>query len=194
MVFLGTRVVCDIKKRFIFLNGDIRFITFTIIENAIKRLRSHDSKKPINFFITTEGGDFYASFQICQLLRRTPIIINTIAVDFANSGGFLILQAGNKRFSTKETTIGFHRAKETHGSIEALFKENNNDVNSEVLLSRVRELMMIDAQQLLIFGERGRPITKIKELFSKNAEISAKQALELNLIDGILPKNKIPKI
>src|SRR3989344_2266392 len=187
---LNKRVVYDIKRRFIFLNGDIRFITFTLVENAVKKLQSHNSKKPINFFINTEGGDFYASLQIYQLLKRTPVKFNTIAVDFANSGGFLILEAGDKRFAAgKETTFGFHRAKETHGSIDMLFKETNNDINAQILSACLQELLLIDAQQIIIFSEKGRPISKVKSLFLKNTEISAKQALKLNLIDGILPKS-----
>ena len=191
---MAKHVICDVEKRFIFLNGDIFFITFTLIENYLKELTAIDANRLVNFYINSTGGDFYASLQICHLLRRVPVTINTIAVDFAKSGGLLILQTGEKRFSTNETSLGFHMAKVTKDSIENIFKTTDNDVNSRILMELAQELFLIDAQQMIILGERGRPISKIKKLFSRNAEITAQQALKLNLIDGILPKSKIPKI
>ncbi len=189
---MAKHVICDIEQRFIFLKGDILPITQTLIENSLKRLRDIDSKKEINFYITGTGGDSHASMRIHQFIRQANVGVNTICVDLVKSGSFLISQAGKKRFATKETDFGFHMAKDTRDGVGEAMKEC--DLNAKKHLEMAHNLLLLDAMQLFILGERGRPFSEIKKLLSKNAVISVPKALELNLIDGVFPKNKIPRI
>ena len=192
MRLLERHVICNIEKRFIFLREGIFPITQTLITNAIKRLQDADPNKKINFYITGVGGDSHVSFRIYQAMRRTSMVVNTICVDFVKSGSLLISQAGKKRFATEETKFIFHMARDTEDGIMEVLK--NEDLNGEKHLKMAKNLFLLDAMQLLILGEKGRPFSEIKNLLSTNAEISAEKALQLNLIDGILPKSKIPKI
>ena len=183
---VAQHVICDIEKRFIFLRGQIKPISAILIENALQRLVKHNASLPICFFISSaEGGDAYASLRIFQMIRHSPLVINTIAVGVVYSGALLILQAGKKRFAVSGTKHNFHMAEDTFLKGQVF--------NAQRYMAAVDTLMLIDAGQFLIFTERGRPVAEIKRLFRSNAKISAQKALKLNLIDGIVSKNTVPK-
>lgn len=179
-------VICSVDQRFIYIRGKIKAITFVLVKKAFARLIKHNSRRPINFFIESVGGDFYACLRLFNFLRQVNVSITTIAVRDVRSGAFFILQAGKKRFAVKGTTLEFHM------SVKYILKDVW--LNAVELTALAMSLGMIDAQQLLIFSEQGSPVAEIQRLFHRDARISAKRALELNLIDGIIPKSKIPKI
>ena len=79
-----------------------------------------------------------------------------------------------------------------HMAEDFLFRDEN--FNAKRYIEAAWSLLLIDAQQFLVFTERGKPVSEIAKLFKRNAQISVQKALKLNLIDGILPKSKIPKI
>ena len=184
---MAKHVICDIHKRFIYISGKIEAITFTLIKSSVARILKHNQKNPINIFLESKGGDFYACLSIFEFLKNSKSEIFTVAVNHVCSGAFFILQAGTKRFAfDKKTTFEFHMSE------KELIK--NLRLNAVGLTALVLTLQTIDAQQLIIFCEHGRPISEIQNLFHENTRISVQKALELNLIDGILPKSKIPKI
>lgn len=184
---MAKHVICNTQKRFIYIRGKIEAITFTLVKNSVARLVKRDSKSPINVFLESKGGDFYACLSIFEFLKNLKLEVFTVAVDHVRSGAFFITQAGKKRFALdKKTTFEFHM------SVKDLEKDMR--FNAMELTALAITLQSIDAQQMLIFCERGRPVSQIQNLFFKNTRISVKEALKLNLVDGILPKNKIPKI
>lgn len=184
---LAKHVICNLQKRFIYVRGKIRVITFTLVKSSVERLLKCNTKNPINIFIESKGGDFYACLSIYEFLKNLKPDVFIVAVNHVRSGAFFIIQAGKKRFALDSKTIF-----EFHMSV----KEFRKDIllNAIELTALALTLQSIDAQQLLIFCERGRPISEIQNLFYKNTRISVKKALEFNLIDGIWPKNKGPKI
>ena len=184
---MAKHVICDVNKRFIYIRGKIEAITFVLLKGSVTRILKHNQKNPIIIFLESKGGDFYACLSISEFLKNLKSEIFTVAVDHVRSGAFFILQAGTKRFAiNKKTTFEFHM------SVKEFTK--NLRLNAMELTALALTLQTIDAQQLIIFCERGRPISEIQNIFHKNTRISVQKALELNLIDGILPKNKIPKI
>lgn len=184
---MAKHVIFDTKKRFIYILGQIKPITATLFENSLRELIKSHHRRPINVFIRNDrGGDAYASLRIFQMIKNFHLDINTIAEGKVFSGSFLILQAGRKRFLIEGSTPIFHMAED--------FLFRNESFNAKRYMEAAWALLLIDAHQFLIFTERGKPISEIAKLFKKNATISAKQALELNLIDGILPQSRIPKI
>ena len=189
---MAKHVICDVTNRFIYLQGDILPISATLVENALKRLLENDSHKPIHFYISGAGGDCHASLRIFQMLVGSKAVVYTTAVGFVSSGAFLVLQAGEKRFATEEAALRFHMAKYGKEALAAVMKEK--DMNAKTLTDLANDLRLIDARQLLIFTYRGKPISEISRLFGNNAQISAKKAKALNLIDGIVSKNTVPQI
>ena len=184
---MAKHVICDTKKRLVFILGQIKPITATLVENALRELTKLHRLKPVNIFIRNEkGGDAYASLRIFQMIKNAHLKINTIADGAVFSGSFLILQAGQERFLIEGATPIFHMAED--------FLFRHESFNAKRYMESAWSLLLIDAHQFLIFTERGRPVSEIAKLFRRNAKISAQQALELHLIDSILPKNKIPKI
>ena len=184
---MAKHVICDVKQRLICILGQIKPITATLVENALRELIKSHRSRPINVFIENDrGGDAYASLRIFQIIKNSDLDINTIASGIVFSGSFLVLQAGKKRFLIEGSTPVFHMAED--------FLFRHESFNAKRYMESAWSLLLIDAHQFLIFTERGRPVSEIAKLFRRNAKISAQQALELHLIDSILPKNKIPKI
>ena len=168
----------DRAERRIHINGDITAATATNFEKQLRALAKKDSA-PIVVFLNSRGGDFYACLKMYHLImnlreKQTPVY--TAGVDVVQSGAFFILQAGTRRFATKTTTFIFHRA----------VRQYTLSMNTEQLTEEFQDLVIIDAAQLLIYTKRGHPIRKIKELFSQDARVSAKEARKLGLVDTII--------
>lgn len=172
-------------KRVIWLEGNIDNRAAFIIETIINKLNkaSHD---PILLFITGKGGDFYAVLKIMKMIENSPSKFIIIAFKEVLSGSFLLTQAKNaESLAVPGTKFIFHNA------VRVFEKEQLPKrflMAQKELTEEAKKLAVVDAIQLLIFSERGRPIKKIFDLFHNEAEIDIKKALELKLVDGILNK------
>lgn len=189
---MAKHVICGIENRFIFVKGYICPKTLLLVKIALRRLLKNNFTKPIDFFISSEGGDSNVTWGIMNLISNSGVSINTIVVGVANSAAFLILQAGEKRFAIEDATMRFHKAVKTKRQVLDVLKKH--ELNVDVLSDLLNDLHLLDARQMVFFTYRGKPASEIARLFQENAQISAQMAKKLNLIDGILPKSKIPKI
>ena len=174
-------VFYDLEKRRIYLIGLITPITPFLIERAFDKLISVNVA-PIKLLISSEGGDYYATLKIfyciSKVIDERKVIVDTIVVDYANSGAALISQAGKKKFAYEKATIKFHSA------VRPFFEKER--YNARMHMEAALKLFRIDAVQLFIFSYDGRPVSKIFQLFDEEAEITAVEAKKLKLIDEII--------
>ena len=177
-----TKVAHDITKRYILLRGPIISITALLIEQAAKKILKHEPVGPIRLVISSEGGDFYAAVRIFQYVQQLPVAVETVVLDKAFSGAFLISQAGATRSAFPKARFRFHQA--------TVYLEKGN-YNKRSLEDIVRVLDRINATQFVVLTTRAHPVKTIFELLEGEAEISAERALELNFIDRIVPKDAI---
>lgn len=175
-------------KRWIYLHGDIATITATNFAKHLAALVKENSE-PIVVFLNSHGGDFFACLKMYQdimALRDKKILVHTVGVNHVESGAFFILQAGVRRCALRTATFMFHRA----------IRHYTASMNTEDLMAEFEDLAVIDSAQLVIYTKRGRPIKKIKELFSRDATLTAREAHALKLVDEIIAgeSENIPRI
>ena len=137
--------------------------------------------KPIDFYISTWGGDALGMFGIYDLMRmiREECDINTFAIGKVMSAGVLLLAAGTKgnRRVGKNTRIMMHSVRGGHyGALHSLENE----------MSETRRLQEqhIDA----LIDETKMTRRQIKTMLEKKIDVylDAKEAIKLGIADIIV--------
>lgn len=180
----------DYGQRQIWLDGRVSARTAFVFESILKKMNSLGNDT-IRFFICGEGGDFYACLKILNLIKFSTSKFVIVAFTKVRSGCFLITQAENceKRLAVPGTKFIFHHAVDNYSRIAC----KNVEMDQHYYEERKNRLQVVDAMQLLLFTQRGRPVKKILELFNRQAQLNVKIADELNLIDGIFDKGEFDK-
>jgi len=137
--------------------------------------------KPINFYISTWGGDALGMFAIYDLMRmvREECPINTFAIGKVMSAGVLLLAAGTKgqRKIGKNTRIMLHSVRGNHmGTIHSLENEMNETrwIQNQHVEALVSETKMSKRQ--------------LNTMLNKKVDVylSAEDALKLGIVDIIV--------
>lgn len=104
----------DLRQRKLFLNGDIdQFSVHDIVKHILQINRedagiSPELRKPILLYVTSNGGDVAAGFEVIDAVMMSKTPVYTINLGFQYSMGFLIGLAGHKRFATKSAKYLMH--------------------------------------------------------------------------------------
>lgn len=180
------------KERDLYLNGSIDANSVKEIVKEIKKIESADdalktwfrmefeqeyTPAPIRLFIDSSGGKVYHTLGLYNVIRSCRTAVHTIALGLAASCAGVLLVAGHKRFSYANSTILIHsvsamlsgKSEELKDDLEETLRLNEN-INS-IFVARTR----ISIQQL-----------HEKDKYKKDWWISAKEALNLGIIDEII--------
>lgn len=104
----------DIKQRKMFINEAICIESISdIVKNILQFNREDvgiqpDKRQPILLYVTTNGGDVDAGFQLIDVIVNSITPVYTINLGYQYSMGFLIGIAGHKRFATKNAKYLIH--------------------------------------------------------------------------------------
>ena len=176
------------RERWISIEGAVTAADATNFEKQLAKLAER-SRAPVVVFLNSRGGDALAClrmyFSITDLVEKKRVLIHTACAGVAQSGAFFILQAGARRFATKTATFRFHRVIRIY---------DGQQMNSVALAKELRELVIIDSIQLLLYTERGCPTRRFKALFKRDAHIDAQTALKLSLLDAIIPEGSFSEM
>lgn len=172
----------DVKNRIIWLRGSIRMSASPKqIDRALRIIdKNNDSSQLIFLFITSQGGDFYAFFQIWQMLEPYAKRLVTIAHQAVFSSGLLLVQRGFRRFATPKTKFLVHGAANIIPECAPTSAE---------LFEMGLECANINAAQLAILTQKSqspKTIQAIGEMLAGERFFGNKKAKKLNLIDWIL--------
>ena len=137
--------------------------------------------KPINFYISTWGGDALSMFAIYDLMRmmREECPIHTFGIGKVMSAGVLLLAAGTKgeRKIGKNTRIMMHSVRGTHyGNIHSLQNEMDE--------TRWIQNQLLDA----LVAETKLTKRKINDILNKKVDVylSAEDAVKMGIADIIV--------
>tara|TARA_R110000824_G_scaffold322689_5_gene509650 strand:+ start:700 stop:1344 length:645 start_codon:yes stop_codon:yes gene_type:complete len=186
------------KFRTIGLFGDLDEETVTLICNDLVILKdsckeeqlvdpesppggSEIIEKPIDFYISTWGGDALGMFAIYDLMRmiREDCQINTFGIGKVMSAGVLLLAAGTKgqRKVGKHTRIMLHSIRGGHyGNIHSLENE-------------MKETRWIQEQHIsALVKETKMTKTQVRKMLNKKVDLylSAEEAIKLGIADIIV--------
>lgn len=104
----------DLEQRKLFLNSNIDQFSVANIVKHIMQFNSDDKgievakRKPIILYITSNGGDVDAGFELIDVIQSSNTPVYTINLGYQYSMGFLIGLAGHKRFATKNAKFLMH--------------------------------------------------------------------------------------
>jgi ATP-dependent Clp protease protease subunit len=176
-------VVFSIKERWIklfgFINSDtVRWFSQFIYQTNLMNYQ------PITVFIDSPGGNTNATLIIYAMLATSIAPVITIAGSRANSGAFIIFQAGHKRLMFPDSLLTFHWSEfEIKKSCE---------INIIRLRAMMMNLLMTNERLYRIIASRSKlPMKTVKEFFAAGKILTAKEAKKYNLTDEIIDERKI---
>ena len=138
-------------------------------------------KKPINFYISTWGGDILGLFAIYDLMRmiRELCDIETFGVGKVMSAGVLLLAAGTKgkRRIGKNTRVMFH-------GVQGGYFGRVSSLENEVEEIKLLQDQMVDT----LISETKMTKRTINKMLAKKTDVylSAEEAVKLGIADIIV--------
>ena len=166
------------RQRIVFVGDRITDTMATNIVAQMLALEAVDPDTEIQMYINSGGGIPYAITAIIDAMRQLSCPVSTVALGACMSQSTLLLAAGTKgrRFSMPNARIMMHQpqggAEGTHYDVRVQAAELNRTL-------RVIQAMYRDFT--------GLPLETVEELTDRDSFISPKEALELGLIDGVIP-------
>ena len=171
-----------LKDRIIFLSEDVNPATASLVVAQMLFLESEDPDKEIYFYINSPGGSITDGMAIYDTMNYVKCPVSTICVGMAASMGAVLLASGTKgkRFATPNAEILIHQPL-ISGGLAGQTTEIKIHVDHMV---RTREKLN------RILSERtGKSLEIIDKDTERDNFMTAQQALEYGLIDGILDKH-----
>ena len=171
-----------LKDRIIFLSEDVNHVTASLIIAQMLFLESEDPDKEISFYINSPGGSITDGMAIVDTMNYIKCPVSTICVGLAASMGSVLLTCGakGKRFATPNSEILIHQPLIGGGGLSGQTTEIKIHADHMV---KTREKL-----NKLLSERTGQPIEVINRDTERDNYMTAQQALEYGLIDGILEK------
>ena len=169
-----------LRERIIMVNGPIEDTLANLVVAQLLFLASEDSKREVNVYINSPGGQVTAGLAIYDTMRSLPCPIATTCVGFAASFGSMLLMAGDKglRRSLPHARIHIHQPL-IQGGIGG--QATDIDIHArEILHTR-------DVLNEIIQHHTGQPLERIRRDTERDFFMSPTEAIEYGIIDEILP-------
>jgi ATP-dependent protease ClpP protease subunit len=186
-------------KRTIPFFGTLDKDLYLLVRNALLNLAAA-SNKPITILFDSAGGGTFYSFQLGDLIRLIPCDVIGVVLE-ANSAACTLLQYCTKRLIVPSGRILIHNGQPTDAGFNGC--KYTSDENWELQMRNwANELKSQNTHIRNLFCERsGLPQSRWEELMKRGDELryslTANEALELKLVDAIIPpdfKLYIPQV
>ena len=171
-----------LKDRIIFLAEDVNPASASLVVAQLLFLESEDPDKEINLYINSPGGSITDGMAIVDTINYIKCPVSTICVGMAASMGAVLLASGakGKRFATPNAEILIHQPLIGGGGLSGQTTEIKIHADHMV---RTREKL-----NKLLSDRTGQSLETIEKDTERDNYMTAQQALEYGLIDGILDK------
>ncbi len=166
-----------LKERIVFVGMGISDQVANLVVAQLLFLNREDPEKEIQMFINSPGGQIYAGLGIYDTMQQISAPISTVAVGFTASFGTVLLTAGTKgrRFALPNATVHMHQPLGgTQGQATEI------EIQAKEIL-RLRERL-----NAILSQHTGQSIEKIADDTERDIFLSARQAVDYGLIDGVL--------
>ena len=106
--------ISDVRDRKLYFNQDVSSDTVYGIVRNIFQYNADDKgipveeRKPIILYLTSNGGDVDAGFELISVIKASKTPVYTVNLGYQYSMGFLIGLAGHKRFAVKTAKFLMH--------------------------------------------------------------------------------------
>ena len=175
-----------LKDRIIFLSEDVNQTSASLVIAQMLFLESEDPDKEISLYINSPGGSVSDGFGIVDTMNYIKCPVTTICVGMAASMGAVLLTCGEKgkRFATPNAEILIH---------QPLIGGQGGGISGQATEIKIHADQMIKTREKInkLLSERtGQPIDVIERDTERDHSMTAQEALEYGLIDGIMDKRK----
>ena len=171
-----------LKDRIIYLGEDVNPTTSSLIVAQMLFLESGDPDKEIYFYINSPGGSITDGMAIVDTMNYIKCPVETVCVGLAASMGAVLLTAGEKgkRFAMPNSEIMIHQPLIGGGGLQGQATEIK--IHADHLV-RTREKL-----NKFLSERTGKPLDVIEKDTERDNYMTAEEALEYGLIDGIMTK------
>ena len=171
-----------LKDRIIYLGEDVNPTTSSLIVAQMLFLESEDQDKEIYFYINSPGGSITDGMAIVDTMNYIKCPVETVCVGLAASMGAVLLTAGEKgkRFAMPNSEIMIHQPLIGGGGLQGQATEIK--IHADHLV-RTREKL-----NKFLSERTGKPLDVIEKDTERDNYMTAEEALEYGLIDGIMTK------
>ena len=173
-----------LKDRIIFLGEDVNPTSASLIIAQLLFLESEDPDKEIFLYINSPGGSITDGMGIVDTMNYIKCPVSTICVGLAASFGAVLLANGEKgkRFATPNSEILIH---------QPLIGGQGGGISGQATEIKIHADNMIRTREKLnkLLSEKtGQSIETIERDTERDHYMTAQEALEYGLIDGIMDK------
>ena len=173
-----------LKDRIIFLGEQVDATTASLVIAQLLFLESEDPEKEIFLYINSPGGSITDGMGIVDTMNYIKCPVSTICVGMAASMGAVLLASGEKgkRYATPNAEILIHQPLIAGGGLSGQTTEIKIHADHMV---KTREKL-----NKILSDRTGQPIDVINRDTERDHYMTAQEALEYGLIDGIMEKRK----
>jgi ATP-dependent Clp protease protease subunit len=166
-----------LRERIVLLGSAINDQVANLIVAQLLYLNREDPEKEIQMFINSPGGGVYAGLAVYDTMQQIQAPISTVAVGLAASFGTVLLTAGTpgRRYALENATIHMHQP---IGGAQGQASDVEIQAN-EIL--RLRSKL-----EGILAHHTGRTVEEIHHDADRDRYLSAQEAVEYGLIDGVL--------
>jgi ATP-dependent Clp protease protease subunit len=170
-----------LKDRIIFLGEEVNETTASLVVAQMLFLESEDPGKDIHLYINSPGGMVTAGMAIYDTMQYIKCDVSTICIGMAASMGAFLLAGGakGKRFALPNAEIMIHQP-----SGGAKGQATEIQIAAENILKTKKKLNEILAENT------GKPVEQVAQDTERDHWLSAEEALEYGLVDGIITKKE----
>ncbi|TAL48913.1 ATP-dependent Clp endopeptidase proteolytic subunit ClpP [Patescibacteria group bacterium] len=165
-----------LRERIIFLGGPIDDFVANIVIAQLLFLESEDSKKDINLYINSPGGQVTAGLAVVDTINHIKPAVSTVCVGTAASMAAVILSAGErgKRFALPNSEIMIHQP---HGGVEGQA--------TDIEISAKRIIKNRETINKILAKNTGQPLSKIEKDVDRDFFMGAEEAVKYGIIDKV---------
>ena len=168
-----------LKDRIIFLGEEVNETTASLVVAQLLFLESEDPGKDIQLYINSPGGMVTAGMAIYDTMQYLKCDVSTICIGLAASMGAFLLAGGakGKRYALPNAEIMIHQP-----SGGAKGQATEIEIAAENILKTKKRLNEILAENT------GKPYEVIAADTERDHYMSAQEAADYGLIDGVITK------
>ena len=172
-----------LKDRIIFLSEDVNQTTASLVVAQMLFLESEDPDKEISFYINSPGGSITDGMAIFDTMNYIKCPVSTICIGMAASMGAFLLAAGEKgkRFATPNAEIMIH---------QPLISGGLSGQTTEIKIHAEHLVRTREKLNRILSERTGKTLEQIEKDTERDNFMTAQEALEYGLIDGIMDVRK----
>ncbi len=170
-----------LKDRIVFIGTPIDDFVANLIIAQMLFLQMEDPAKDINVYINSPGGSVTAGLAVYDTMQFLKCEVATYCVGQAASMGAVLLSAGTKgkRFALPNSRVMIHQP---WGGVQGAAIDISIQAN-EILKLR-------DKINEILSAHTGQTLEKIQKDTDRDYFMSAQEAKDYGLIDGVVPLGK----